>query len=439
MSLAEPKAIAAVAPAEPAAWPWVRAISSIRRPGAHSLLLGGSMVMLAGSVAVSLFNFAYNVSIARMLGPEGFGHASAAVTLLMLISAITLSFQLVCAKFVARNCTVPAQAAVYHLLQRRAWVVGLLLAAGLALGSPLVAGYLKLPTPAIVILLAAGIAFYPALGAKRGALQGTLAFGKLAGNMVLETAAKFVAAVLLVAAGYGVMGAVGAVTVSIVLAFLIPPPGNLRRSGEVTEPPSFGEGMQAIVFFVGQVVINNIDILLVKHFFRAEAAGVYAAVALAGRVLNFASWSVASAMFPISANGRRASDSPAVLLAPLLLVLAISVVFMLAMGHFPGPIVTLVFGHGFHQAEPLLELNAAAAGCYALSMVLMAYEMSRRISSTGWYQLAFSGARVAGVYLFHATLHQVLVVQVVLMTGLLITVSYVFFRARPMPMQEAMA
>jgi hypothetical protein len=36
------------------------------------------------------------------------------------------------------------------------------------------------------------------------------------------------------------------------------------------------------VFFTGQVVINNCDIVVVKHFFPSDAAGIYAAVAMGG-------------------------------------------------------------------------------------------------------------------------------------------------------------
>src|SRR5207253_2250486 len=71
----------------------------------HSRLLSGSMIMLAGTTLVSALNFAYSLVTAHLLGPADFGHASVAVTLLMLASAITLSFQLVCSKFVAREAT----------------------------------------------------------------------------------------------------------------------------------------------------------------------------------------------------------------------------------------------------------------------------------------------------------------------------------------------
>ena len=81
-----------------------RALEQMRSPD-HSRLLSGSMIMLAGTTLVSALNFAYNLVTAHLLGPADFGHASVAVTLLMLASAITLSFQLVCAKFVAREAT----------------------------------------------------------------------------------------------------------------------------------------------------------------------------------------------------------------------------------------------------------------------------------------------------------------------------------------------
>ena len=57
---------------------------------AHAKILGGSLIMLVGSIFVSLANFGYNIGVARMLGPADFSHAAAAVTILMLVSAITL-------------------------------------------------------------------------------------------------------------------------------------------------------------------------------------------------------------------------------------------------------------------------------------------------------------------------------------------------------------
>jgi O-antigen/teichoic acid export membrane protein len=201
-----------------------------------------------------------------------------------------------------------------------------------------------------------------------------------------------------------------------------------RTAADQCIPASFHEGMQAIVFSIGQVIINNVDILLVKHFFDPKQAGLYAAVALVGRLLYFASWQVVSAMFPISASAKPGEKIGSVLATPMLMVSLMSAAFVALLWMAPKFIVGTVFGPQFLQAESLFGLYAAATGLYALSVVLMTYEMSRRIANTGWLQLAFSGVMVLGITLFHDTLRQVIVVQIVLMMLLLCAVSLPFLR-----------
>ena len=171
---------------------WRDAVATLRSEPAHTRILGGSIIMLLGSGLVSVVNFGYNVAVARMLGLTAFGHAAAAVTLLMLVSAITLSFQLVCAKLVAKTDVKSERAAVYSSLLKQSWGVGLVLGSALLLASGPVARYLNLPSPLIVILLALGITFYIPLGTKRGGMQGVCAFTKLSWNYILEASVKFV-------------------------------------------------------------------------------------------------------------------------------------------------------------------------------------------------------------------------------------------------------
>src|SRR5277367_1023631 len=84
-------------------------------------LLGGSLTLLAGSGLVGITNLVYNVATARLLGPTGFAHATAVYTLLMLASAITLSFQVVCAKYIASHDSPDDKAAIFSTLHVRAW------------------------------------------------------------------------------------------------------------------------------------------------------------------------------------------------------------------------------------------------------------------------------------------------------------------------------
>ena len=420
---------------------WGRVLEFRRHPS-HSRLLGGSTTMLVGSALVSLLNFGYNVAVARLLGPAEYSHAAAAVTLLMLASCINLAFQLVTAKLIARSEDPAVRAGIYMTLLRRAWMVGITLGATIALAAGPIAQYLRLPSPIFMLVLAVGLVFYVPLGAKRGGMQGTCKFSRLATSLSSESAIKLVSAVALVLLGRGVLGAVIGISISVIVAYLLPSADKeLRLKDAPHTPASFMEALQAITFFVGQVIINNIDILMVKHFFPSDLAGLYAAVALVGRLLYFASWSVTSAMFPLSAGEQDERGSRRVLIFSLSFVAGLSVIFVAFLATFPHFVIQTLFGAGFHLAntnvEGLLTMNALAMAIYAVSVVLITYEMSRRVANTAWFQLLVSGAIVLGIYGYHSSLMQVIVVQQVLRVGLLIAVSAPFFRKSAAYSEEA--
>src|SRR5262250_2268022 len=96
-------------------------------------LLSGSAILLASSVFVGGINLIYNFAVAHELGAGKFGHASVIYTLLMLLSSVTLSFQLVCSKYVARSGSLAERVAIYRLLHGWAWAAGIVLGAALAL------------------------------------------------------------------------------------------------------------------------------------------------------------------------------------------------------------------------------------------------------------------------------------------------------------------
>jgi O-antigen/teichoic acid export membrane protein len=395
-------------------------------------ILSGSMTLLLGSGLVSGINLIYNILLARSLGAAGFGHAVSIYTVLMLLSAVTLSFQFVCSKFVARNITLAAKAAVYQKLYRRSWQVGAVIGLTLAASSGIIARYLNLPDPWLVAILAVGTAFYIPLGVRRGLLQGMYDFKRLSVNFVLEVLVKLGATLVLLAFNFGVRGVITAVSASVIVAYLLSGP-----TVEIDVIPADGtpasslEGLQAIVFFIGQVVINNIDILLVKHFFPPVEAGIYAVIAVVGRVVYMASWAVVSSMFPVSAGVQRViPHRRTVIVTPLLLILGITGLSALGLWILPQVVWKTVFGPTFQLGanHALLLLYVAATGTYCISVVLIAYEISRRISNTGWLQLLFSGGIALGIYLFHETLHQVVMVQLVLMAIMLACVVVPFLR-----------
>jgi len=390
-------------------------------------LLGGSLTLLAGSGLVGVTNLIYNVATARLLGPAGFAHATSVYTILMLISGITLSFQVVCAKYVAKSDSAQEQSAIFANLHQRAWIAGISIGLLLFLFERPLTSYLNLPDPVLISLLALGAAFYIPLGVRRGYIQGIHAFGPLAINFMLEGLVRLFGAFLLIELGMGVKGAVLASVLAVIVSYFValPSPASVSLSLHGVYI-SAREGLQAIIFFSGQTVINNFDIVLVKHFFPPAEAGFYAAVALVGRLVNMCAWSVVNTMFPVSAGASADEhEGNKVLFTSLGMVFLILSVLIFSMWMVPSFLWKTLFGAHFALGNygalaPLLILYAITTGIYSLSSVIITYEMSRKIANTSWLQLAFSGAMALGIYILHDTLRQVILVQLVLMVLLLV-------------------
>ena len=393
-------------------------------------LLNGSAILLTALCILTLANFGYNIAVARILGPISYGHATAVYTLLVLTSAVTLSIQILTAKMVAQQPAAELQALAYREFHHWGWAAGILVTSLLLLLRNTITEYLNTPTPLLIVLLAVGTLFYVPLGARRGFFLGTCSFRQLGNSLVLEAITRLLLSLVLMKLGFGVPGVVAANAAAVLIAYVFALP-KLSTVSAADREISFDyrEGIQAAVFFAGQVVINNCDIVVVKHFISPASAGLYAAISMVGRVVFFSSWSIINSMFPISAGtSSRREDDHGILGLTLLMVSGTCILFISGLRLAPGWIWSWLFGAQFASFPAadfrhLLVLYALSTAIYSLSVVLIAYEMSRKIANTGWLQLIVGGAVIAGIYIFHSSLAQVIWVQVFMMTLLVLCVS----------------
>lgn len=396
-------------------------------------IVSGSVVLISGSGLTTAINLAYNIAVARFLGARGFGHVTVVYTLLTLLSAVTLSFQIVSTKVVAQQASPEGKTAVYRIFHRGAWACGILVGIVLLLFQRAVEDYLNLPHCGLVALLAVGAAFYIPLGSRRGFVQGTYGFRRLAGNLVLEGAVRFCGSLLLILVGMGVQGVIAANAAAIAVAYFgVAPQLAPRVPNPLRLSYALRETFQAMVFFAGLVLINNCDIVLVKHFFPAQAAGLYAAVAMVGRVIFAFSQAVVNSTFPLVA-GTRADERKdlRVIATSLMLVIGVGSVIALGLCIAPTSIWKMLFGPGFEIAGKydisyLLAMYALTTIVYSLSAVIITFEMSYKIANTSWIQLFFSGVVIAGICRFHSSLREVILVQLFLLIGLFVLVAFPF-------------
>jgi hypothetical protein len=120
-----------------------------------------------------------------------------------------------------------------------------------------------------------------------------------------------------------------------------------------------------------------------------------------------------------------------VIATSLLLVVGVGSVLVLCLDITPVSIWKLLFGSGFQTAagqniSHLLAIYAMTTIVYSLSVVIITFEMSYKISNTSWVQLVFSAVVIGAICRFHSSLEKVILVQLTVMGGLFVFVALPF-------------
>jgi O-antigen/teichoic acid export membrane protein len=393
-------------------------------------LASTSLLLMISMTVVNAGNYVYNLIMGRWLGPGLFADVSLIVTLLLVVTFVTVPLQLIAARHAAAATAdgdLAPLGAVRRWLTRIAILVGLVIAVLFIAPAATWANIFHTSSPTPFILFGLAIPFGLMQGVNRGVLQGRTRFGMLAVTYQAEMWSRLFLGMLLVWAGFSVNGAVLGISLSFVVTWLVTLPAG---RGLQTSIPLSREVRTAAMLFalpvliaqISQILINNSDILLVRTYYPADMAGLYAALALIGRMVFFATWSVVTTMFPIVAQRHKRGEPHRHLLwVSLGIVGGISLVIILATLLFPETIVNILFGKKYLSIAPLLWLYALATTLYALANVVVNYRLSLGQGRETGFTLAAGVAMVAGIIIFHDTLAQVVWVQVVVMAVLFIS------------------
>lgn len=395
------------------------------RTGLKAMLAGGSLLAIA-TMAASAGNYVLNVLLGRWLGAADFSDVNLMVTLMLLVTAVAVSLQLVASRFAGQHHVAGTNDDADRLarwLEFRAGMAGVAFAVFLILGSRVLSDFFRTASAWPFVILGLGMPFYMAQGVGRGVLQGRLHFARLAMTYVVEMIVRLTVSVVLVMAGFGVSGATFGLSASFVATWLAvrwaegsrapgtSPASELRSVITYTGPVA--------VLLLGQIIINNGDVLIVKRFFEPELAGAYAGVALIGRAVFFLSWSVVTTIFPASTQREEAGSNSAGLVAVGLgAVSAIGLVSIVAAIVAGESALGQVFGEEFVVVARYLSWYAFATSLFAIANLMASFDLS--VGRTTGPRLLVVGAVVqtALLLIMSDELAGIVTAQVTSMAGL---------------------
>jgi len=263
------------------------------------------LLFIISTVVVNGGNYLYNIYLGRALGPAQFAEAGMLVTMLLVISFLGMTFQLVTAKYCAQ-LDEEEISSFYGWSMRIARLTGMVLGMAFFIGAPYLAQYFNTDHPQIFEVLALGMPFYFLLSVKRGALQGQKEYAHLSSSYQTEMWSRLLLTIALIYINIWYSSTVVAwgITISIIIGYLTL--GKLKFSTDSgTWQLKQHTRSLVIKFFlftafyeVVQIIINYSDILLVKHYFEAHTAGIYTSIALIGRMIYFIAWMFVMLLLP---------------------------------------------------------------------------------------------------------------------------------------------
>jgi O-antigen/teichoic acid export membrane protein len=151
---------------------------------------------------------------------------------------------------------------------------------------------------------------------------------------------------------------------------------------------------------------------LVKHFFSAFDAGMYAALSMMGKVIYFAGSSVGYVLFPaVAEREAHGTRSHSLIYASLAIVATISLGLTAGYFLFPRLALQLLFGSSYLAAASYLGLFGLFITFFSLSNVVTTALLGLGRTKIWGYLILASTAQIVGINFFHSSITQVIQVN----------------------------
>ncbi|MEC4003985.1 sugar isomerase [Flavobacterium sp. SUN052] len=381
-------------------------------------------------------NYLYNLLLGRILGPSQFADAAILITLLLVLSFVGMTFQVTTAKY-----AVLFEGTKLHLFLKFIFKYAVLF--GLLFGCLVIAfnhqlqEVFKTKTSLMFVVFGLGLPLYFIMSINRGLYQGKNDLKNLSKTYYFEMLCRLVLTISLIYILPQIQSSI-IIAIGILVSFvfgLIPFQKSIVSKNENVENENLYT-KPILTFFaltafyeLTQIIINNSDIMLVKHYFDNEQAGLYASLALIGRVVYFVAWMFVMLLLPkVIQLKKDGVDTLPILLKYVLYIVCLSTIIVLGAFLFPELVVRIMFGEKYLPIAFLLWKYALATSIFAVANIFAYYFLSINKYVPVIISAFLGLTQIILIVLYHNSLEQVVVMQIIAMIVLLVfQLSFFFF------------
>ena len=378
-------------------------------------------------------NYLYNLLLGRLLGPSAFADAAILITFLLVLSFVAMTFQLVTAKFSVLFENELFQSFITKVYQQ-AFAVGIVFGVLIIVFASQLQVLFNTSSSTMFTIFGAGVPLYFLMSVNRGAFQGKRAFKSLSITYQAEMLSRLIITLGLIFLFDIQSSAVIAIGILLSFVFGLFPFKIKQLSFKKPAVLEAKYSKQIKNFFLltafyelTQIIINNSDILLVKHYFESYEAGLYASLALVGRIVYFIAWMFVMLLLPAVVQLKKeGKETASILFKYVGYIAVISIVIVIACLSFPELIINILFGEEYLAMSSLLWKYAIATSMFAISNIFAYYYLSLDKYVPVIISGVFGMLQMILVIFYHNSLEQVVHMQIVAML-LLLVIQLSFF------------
>ncbi len=406
---------------------------------ARNPLISGSAVMFVGSLLGNVFHFLFNIFMSRSLSVAEYGILIALTSVAtfpgFLFTSIVPTTVRFATTFITNNEKGKLKG-LYIKISKIMFYSGVFFMALFVIFSSQIASFLRIENiQSFIWFLGAWVMVGLIGNVNMAFFQAQLSFKFSSFLTFLGGILKFIFGVTLVLLGFRIGGILVGIILSGFVVFLVglvrlrPIFYNATKSVHMSYGEILHFGVPATLALLSVTSFINTDIILVKHFFPAHEAGLYAGLSLIGKVIFYFSAPIGAVMFPLIVKKHELGQAKGrMLLASLGLVLIPSVALTLFYFIFPEFTIGFFLKRADYLAvSGVLGFFGLFMALYAILYMLTNFYLS--IKKTRIYIPIFVGAllQIVLISFFHESFYQVIAVSTSL-TFLLVVGLLLYYR-----------
>lgn len=346
-----------------------------------------NIIFFIGSMTVAVLNYAYHPIISRMLSVEEFGEVQAYFSLIAQIGIISGVFGRIILNIKTNVTDNNSNENVVGQLYSLSTLLTGALALGLIAFSPYIGallnlpGYLGLIITAVILLISIPVTF------AKFELQAKKQFGKVSIAELITSVGKIAFALMCIYLGTQALGALFGLLLAILvgLIYVYPHTKKTIHFNSFARPslsPTLRTELKygALIFVATSFItfLYTSDILIVRYFFDAETAGMYAGIATVARIIVFATGSIAGVAIAHVMLKNSHQENHMVMNKSLRLVIVIAGSILVIFSLIPELIIKALMGDRFLDMAELLPFLSILMALVALTNLFIMYFLALR-------------------------------------------------------------